>query len=145
MNALNSISLNSSEVCKSWNNVIDFVVSEKPVFIQCSHDNVTMISTKMFQDFLEPLTFTVSFVAEDDGSITGTVEELDLFENSASKDETLALLLEAMREYAQDFYREFHFWSSAPNRRKHIPYVLKILSTSDEKLAESVKCQNGRN
>ena len=86
-------------MCKSWNNVIDFVVSEKPVFIQCSHDNVTMISTKMFQDFLEPLTFTVSFVAEDDGSITGTVEELDLFENSASKDETLALLLEAMREY----------------------------------------------
>lgn len=145
MNTLSSISLNSSDVRKTWSSVIDAVVREKPVFIQRTHDNVTMISTKMLQSFLEPVKFTVSFVTEDDGSFTASLEELDLFQNSNSKESCINLLLEDMKEYAQDFYNEFNFWSSAPNRKKHIPYVLKILSTPDEKLLEAIKCQLGEN
>ena len=141
MNTLSSISLNSSEVRKTWGSVIDAVIREKPVFIQCTHDNITMISTKMLQTFLEPQKFTVYFVKEYGGSITGSVEELDLFENSNSEESCIKLLLEDMKEYAQNFYNEFNFWSSAPNRKKHIPYVLKILSTPDEKLLEALKCQ----
>lgn len=98
---------------------------------------------RMFQIFLESLTFNVSFVREDDGSFTGAVEELDLFENAESKNNCLMLLLEDMKEYAQDFCREFDLWSSAPNRKKHITYVAKILSASDEKLLEDMKCQAG--
>ena len=63
----------------------------------------------------------------------------DLFANAASKSECVMILLEDMKEYAQDFYREFDLWSSAPNRRKHIPYVLKILSASDKKLLEAMR------
>ena len=77
---------------------------------------------------MEQLTFHVSFISEDDGSVTGTVEELDLFGNALTKDDCLFLLLNDMREYAHDFCNEFTLWSSAPNRKKHIPYVLKILS-----------------
>lgn len=98
---------------------------------------------RMLFIFLESLNFTVSFVEEDDGSVTGEIKELDLFANSESKSECMMILLEDMKEYAQDFYREFDLWSSAPNRRKHIPYVLKILSASDEKLLEAMKCQAG--
>lgn len=98
---------------------------------------------RMFFIFLDSLNFTVSFVEEDDGSVTGEIRELDLFANSASKSECMMILLEDMKEYAQDFYREFDLWSSAPNRRKHIPYVLKILSASDDKLLEAMRCQAG--
>ena len=98
---------------------------------------------RMLFIFLESLNFTVSFVEEDDSSVTGEIEELDLFANAESKSECMMILLEDMKEYAQDFYREFDLWSSAPNRRKHIPYVLKILSASDEKLLEAMKCQAG--
>lgn len=97
----------------------------------------------MLKVFFEQLTFHVSFISEDDGSVTGTVEELDLFGNAQTKDECLFLLLNDMREYAQDFCNEFTLWSSAPNRKKHIPYVLKILSSSDKKLLEAMKCQTG--
>ena len=103
-----------------------------------------IVSAKLLKLFLDSLTFTVSFIPEDDGSFTGSVEELDLFANAPSKDECLTLLLDDMKEYAQDFYNDFQFWSSAPNRKKHIPYVLKILSESDEKLLEAMKCQTGR-
>ncbi|MBQ3456355.1 MAG: hypothetical protein IJG36_07955 [Synergistaceae bacterium] len=98
---------------------------------------------RMLFIFLESLNFTVSFVEEDDSSVTGEIEELDLFANAESKSECMMILLEDMKEYAQDFYREFDLWSSAPNRRKHIPYVLKILSASDGKLLEAMKCQAG--
>ncbi len=43
-----------------------------------------------------------------------------------------------MKEYARDFYNEFALWSAAPNRKSHIPYVLKILSSSDSQLLEDV-------
>ena len=54
----------------------------------------------------------------------------------------MMLLLEDMKEYAHDFYREFDLWSSAPNRRKHIPYVAKILCMPDEKLLEAMRCRH---
>lgn len=100
------------------------------------------INAKLLKLFLESITFNVSFIPEDDGSFTGAVEELDLFDNAQSKDECLTLLLDGMKEYAQDFYNDFQFWSSAPNRKKHIPYVLKIFSESDEKLLEAMKHKN---
>lgn len=72
----------------------------------------------MFQIFLESLTFNVSLVREDDGYFTVAVEKLNLFDNAESKNGCLMLLLEDMKEYAQDFCREFDLWSSATNRQK---------------------------
>ena len=102
------------------------------------------VSTKTLQKFLEPLKFNISFFEEEDGSFTGTLEELDLIENAPSKKECLFSLLEAMKEYAQDFYNEFSLWSSAPNRKSHIPYILKILSSSDSQLIGDIICRSGK-
>ncbi len=102
------------------------------------------INTEMLRIFFETLKFNVSLFEEEDGSFTGTLEELDLIENAPSKENCLLSLLEAMKEYAQDFYNEFTLWSSAPNRKKHIPYVLKILSSSDSRLLEDMICRNGK-
>ena len=57
-------------------------------------DDIAIVSSKLLKLFLESLTFTVSFIQEDDGSFTGSVEELDLFANAPSKDECLTLLLD---------------------------------------------------
>lgn len=99
----------------------------------------------MLQSFLDPLTFTVTFIVEEDNSFTASLEELDIFVNSVSKDECIKLLLRDIKEYANDFYHDFELWSSAHNRRKHIPYVFKILLTTDKKLLEAMKCQLGEN
>ena len=110
-----------------------FVAADKPVFIENSNDK-----------FLEPLKFNISFFEEEDGSFTGTLEELDLIENTPSKEDCLLSLIEAMKDYAHDFYNEFALWSSAPNRKSHIPYVLKILSSSNNQLMENIVCRNGK-
>ena len=123
-------------------NVYDYSVRDKPVFVRNSRENI--ISTEMLRIFFETLKFNVSLFEEEDGSFTGTLEELDLIENAPSKEDCLNYLLEAMKEYAQDFYNEFSQWSSAPNRKTHIPYVLKILSSPDSKLREDMICRNGK-
>lgn len=95
-------------------------------------------------DMHEGLKFSASLIPENDGSVTGIIDELDLIENAETKEGCITLLLSAMRDYARDFYREFELWSSAPNRRAHIPYVLKILSSSDAQLRKDVICHDGR-
>ena len=51
----------------------------------------------------------------------------------------------AILEYAEDYYKEFQVWSAAPNRKGHVPYVLKALITGDaSKLGDMIKCQAGR-
>lgn len=117
---------------------------DKPVFVRRSDDDIMMLSTNMLHDSLRHLKFTVSLFEEEDGSFTGTLEELDLIENAYSKKDCIASLIEAMKEYAQDFYNEFSLWSSAPNRKDHVPYVLKILSGSDNELMEDMICRNGK-
>lgn len=118
---------------------------EKIFQTQETNDNIITLSASMLKIFFDSLNFSVSFMTENDNSITGIIEELDLIENAPSKNECLKLLIAAMKDYAQDFYNEFNLWSSAPNRKKHIPYVLKILSSSDEELKESIQCQNSSN
>ena len=102
------------------------------------------ISTEMLMIFLDTLKFTVSFFEEEDGSFTAVLEELDLIENAPSKEECIISVCEAMKDYAQDFYNEFSLWSSAPNRKNHIPYVLKILLSPDKQLREDMICRNGK-
>ena len=102
------------------------------------------ISTEMLKIFLDTLNFTVSFFEEEDGSFTAVLEELDLIENAPSKEDCMISILDAMKDYAHDFYNDFSLWSSAPNRKSHIPYVLKILLSPDSRLLEDMVCRNGK-
>ncbi|MBQ7558721.1 MAG: hypothetical protein IJT20_00505 [Synergistaceae bacterium] len=122
---------------------LDYAVQENPQL--AGIEEGAWERPKTLQKFFKPLKFNVTFFEEDDGSFTGALEELDLIENAPSKEDCLFALREAMKEYAQDFYNEFNLWSSAPNRKSHIPYVLKILLSSDSQLMEDMVCQHGKN
>ena len=41
---------------------------------------------------------------------------------------------------------EFPLWSAAPNRKNHIPYVLRALIINDaDRIGDSIECQVGKN
>ena len=141
----NDIFENASDVRKNWSSAIDTAVHERPVFINRTHDYVALMDTSLLIEVFHDYKYHITFSIEDDGSYTGGVDELDLFENAPTKEECLSLLMASMRDYAADFYREFNYWSKAINRKKHIPYVLKILTSSDEKLLEDIICRDGKN
>lgn len=135
----------ASEVRKEWSRTIDTVIRERPVFIQRTRDNLIMLDLATFRLLFEHIRFHVSVYTEKDGSVTCSEDDLDLVENAASQEECIQQLITAMRDYADDFYREFALWSKAPNRRAHIPFVLKILASTNAEIREDVLCHDGKN
>ena len=69
---------------------------------------------------------------------------MDVVENGDTKEECLDNLLIALKEYARDYYDEFDYWSVAPNRRAHLPYVIKILTTPDKVMRRDILCHDGK-
>ena len=135
----------ASEVRKEWSSTIDTVIRERPVFIQRTRDNLVMLDLATLRLAFSHVTFDVSIFKEEDGSVTCTEDHLDLGENAGTKEACILQLVHAMRDYANDFYKEFSLWSKAPNRREHIPFVLKILASTDEEILEDMKCHAGKN
>src|SRR5574344_159070 len=144
MDTLTSCSKSATEVRKEWSETIDTAVRKKPVFIKRTHDNMVLLNMPLLQSMLDPLSINVTLYHEEDGSITGSVDALDIAENAKDKSTCISEIITALRDYADDFYNEFELWSAAPNRKSHIPYICKILSSSDEQIRSSIKCHAGK-
>lgn len=136
---------NASDVRKNWSMTIDSVVHNRPAFINRTHDYLALLDSRLLAAAFKDYKFHVKLEKEVDGSITGFVKDLDLVENAPSKDECLHSLVDAMKDYALDYYAEFNYWSKAPNRSSHIPYVLKLLVSNDDMIMEDIVCQSGKN
>jgi len=45
----------------------------------------------------------------------------------------------------EKYYNEFEYWYSAPNRKAHLPYVLKVLLQDEtEDILSMIECQAGK-
>lgn len=138
--------LNSTEVRKDFSAVIDKVVREKPVFIKRTRDHMLLSDVRFMEAVLNEYTFSAERFTEDDGSITLSLSEIDLVENAPTEAECIKALAQSILDYADDFYREYSYWSSAPNRKTHIPYVFKALILGDvEKVGAIIQCRAGQN
>ena len=135
----------ASDVRKEWSSTIDTVMRERPAFIQRTRDRLILLDVATLRLAFESLTFDLLVYEEKDGSVTCAEEHLDLVENAASSEECIRRMIAALRDYANDFYREFALWSKAPNRKSHIPYVLKVLASTDEEIREDNRCRAGKN
>ena len=140
------LTMNATDVRKNWSEVADTVIRTRPQFIKRTRDYMMLSNCELIESLLGAYKFTASEFTEDDGSITLSLKELDLVENAPTQPEAKKLLAEAILEYAVDYYSEFNLWSSAPNRKNHVPYVLKALIFDDvRKIEECIECQAGEN
>ncbi len=98
------------------------------------------------EDLRSKCIFTANMMVEEDNSVTLELNEPDLVENGKDEAEAREKLAAAILEYSEDFYNDFSYWSSAPNRRAHLPYVFKAIAIGDvQQIGESIKCQAGKN
>lgn len=138
--------MNSTDVRKEWSSVVDATVREKPQFFKRTHDFMLMSDLPFMEILLSGYTFTALRMDEEDGSVTLALNELDLVENGRDEDEARSKLAKSILEYAEDFYADFSYWGSAPNRKPEIPYVFKALSIRNaQKIGDSIICQAGKN
>ena len=139
------VTMNATDVRKEWSTVIDDVIREHPVFIQRTRDKMVLSSVETIAALLDGYRLTATRLKEEDGSVTLSLNEIDLIENAPDEAGARRLLAASIMEYATEYYENYALYSNAPNRKAHIPYVLKALLAEDiTALEESIVCRSGR-
>ena len=136
----------ATDIRKEWSAAIDSVVHNKPKFIKRTRDRMWFSNLETMEEILSAYKFTAKQYIEDDGSVTLSLNEIDLIENAENEDEARRLLGNAILDYAEEYYNNYEMYSHSPNRKKHIPYIFKALIMDNAtEIGESVQCQDGEN
>ena len=136
----------ATEVRKEWSSICDSVIHDKPKFIKRTRDKMWFSNLDTMAEILEAYLFTAKRFVEEDGSITLSLNEIDLVENGTEESSARYALGNAILEYAMEYYNDYAFYSRSPNRKGHVPYIFKALIMDDpQKIGESILCQDGKN
>ena len=84
------------------------------------------------------MVFRVTVYTEDDGTVTLSMDDMDLVVNAPSKEESIKALCRDMVEYAEEYRKAFAMYSAAPNRVAHAPLVKEILSVTPQELRDAI-------
>lgn len=92
---------------------------------------------------LDEYNFTSELFLEENNTFTLSLNEIDLIVNAENLDAAKRMMAEEILDYAKDFYDEYHIWSKALNRQRHIPYIQKALMINDsDEIANSIIVTN---
>ncbi len=134
----------ATTVRKEWSAVCDSVIREKPKLIKRTRDKMWFSSLETIYEILQAYRFTAFKYIEEDGSVTLSLNEIDLVENAASEREARWNLGKAVLEYSLDYYNEYEIYSHSPSRKGHIPYIFKALIIDDPgTIGDMIQCQSG--
>ena len=137
---------NATEVRKEWSRVVDEVVRNKPKFIKRTRDKMWFSNIDTMSEILSAYNFSAEKFVEDDGSVTLSLNEIDLIENAPDEQTARQELAKAIMDYSMDYYDDYAYWSTSTNRKQHIPYIFKALIMDDaNELGESIICHDGKN
>jgi hypothetical protein len=93
------------------------------------------------EEILSGYSFTAKKFVEEDGTVTLSLNEIDLIENEENEERAKDVLGASILEYATEFYNNYELYSKSTNRKKHIPYIFKALIMDDAKtIGESIEC-----
>jgi len=138
------MTINATKARNEWSSLVESVIREKPAFIKKTRDIFFLSDIGVLEKLLSAYSFHAEVMIEDDGSVTLSLDEIDLTENAPDIPSAVSALARAILEYSQDYYNEFTYWSRG-NRKLHIPYVFKALILNDiDKIGELIKCRRGK-
>ena len=136
----------ATDVRKEWSAICDCVIHDKPKFIKRTRDRMWFSNLDTMAEILKAYTFTAQKFIEDDGSVTLSLNEIDLVENGSDEISARLAMGNAILDYSMEYYNDYAFYSRSPNRRGHIPFIFKALIMDDpNEIGESIQCQNGKN
>ena len=136
----------SSEVRNGWSGVMDSVIRKRPAFIRRTRDFMMLSSIETISALVADVKYVADEFHEEDGSVTLSLRDMDIIANSKDVLSAKKALVQDILEYADEYYAEYQQYYAAPNRKGHLPYVMKALTAKNpEELEEAVLCQPGRN
>ena len=136
--------INATKVRNEWSSVAESVIRDKPAFIKRTRDYLFLSDLVVLESILSAYSFHAETLTEDDGSVTLSLDEIDLAENAPDVAAAKSKLAHAILEYSKDYYDEFSYWARGA-RTSHIPYVFKALILNDaDKIGDLIKCRRGK-
>jgi antitoxin YefM len=123
------LAINSSEVRKNFSEFIDNAVHKRPQVIVRNRDHIIAMNTDHLAVALKDLKMTAHVIQDEDNHYITTLDEIDdLIGYGEDPERSLYDLSVQLIEYAQEYMTDsFITYFNAPNRRGHLPYVLKIM------------------
>ncbi|MCD7884669.1 MAG: hypothetical protein LUI87_13335 [Lachnospiraceae bacterium] len=135
----------ATDVRKQWSAICDSVIHDKPKFIKRTRDRMWFSNLETMSEILAAYHFTAQKFIEEDGSVTLSLNEIDLVENGSDEQAARLAMGNAILEYSEEYYSDYEMYSHSPNRKKHVPYIFKALIMDDPGLiGESIQCHAGK-
>jgi hypothetical protein len=129
--------VNTTQKCSS---ILENAISEKPQFFKKDEDLLVLLNVNLLKEILKVYKFIAHKYVETDGSVTISLDNIDLIESSVSEDEAKFELAKSIKEYSEEFYVNFEIWGTALNRKEHIAFVLKaILAENIDEIIDEIK------
>lgn len=98
-------------------------------------EEVLLLRRDLQEYILQTYAFKPEVLPEEDGSITVSLNEVDIAVNAQTLDEALNELVKELKIYAEDYRNKLQLFLHAPNRRGHFPYILRVwLCDSDQQI-----------
>ena len=134
----------SSSVRKDWSGVMDSVIRRKPAFIRRTRDYMMLSSIDTIYELVSSITYIADEYHEADGTVTLSLSNMDIIANGPDIVSAKKLLVQNIIEYAEEYYSAYEMYYASPNRKPHLPYIMKALTAkSPEELEEAVLCRPG--
>lgn len=139
--------LNATTARQEFSQMLDRAVFDRPQFIEHAKDHIMVLGTDMLGLALASNVVHAHVQEEDDSSFVASAQEIEgLIATGESEEAAMTNLAQELSEYANEYYAEFGLYSRSPNRKAHLPYVLRALSLgTPSKVREMVVCQAGKN
>lgn len=137
----------ATDVRAYFSQTLDHAVYHRPQFIQRTHSRVVMLGTDMLVSVLPDSVIHLQFLPEENRSIIAVCDEIeDVIGTGKTVSEAEQSFIEALQEYAEEYYQEYDLYSRAPNRKAHLPLILRVLAAdSADEIRRSILCQAGKN
>jgi len=127
---------------QSIDGAFDSVNYPRPALFEHHGNRFVFASTETIFHLLSHISFTVTRHDEDDGSVTLSADALDIVSCGIDMQDARTALAKDILEYAVEYYQNYEVYSLAPNRKAHLPYVIKALAADSlEQLENAVVCR----
>ncbi len=122
--------LGFTEARKSFTGVIDRVQRLFPVVIQPrkqSEEPTFLFKQAIVEQLLSEYKFNISLVDEEENHYAFWLDTLDIYGYGETKEAAFDSLVDDLLLYCQQYTQHPERYFSAPNRKHHLPYVLKVM------------------
>ncbi|MCD9022331.1 hypothetical protein [Cohnella silvisoli] len=108
---------------------MDSVIRTTPKVINRRRDHLMMMNFDHLSVLIQDLKLNAFIEQDDEGGYIASFAEIDdLIATGATEAGVLENLVKELIEYSYEYLQEqFTLYFNSPNRRKHFPYVIKVM------------------